>query len=155
MGWRRICGGQADAKVTTADLALVYVSRWKTRQAAERFGQIYLQAMAKRLPMGAAEQRHCDKEKCPAAIWEQHAESGEGPVNVELWPGNVLIITQSVDDARMAALRPLLLAPAKAVRASVSQEELAPRLFAMPQIQALSEQVGIEIYRGILRLLMQ
>jgi len=111
--------------------------------------------MARRLPMGASEQRRCDKEKCPGALWEQHAQSSEGPVNVEVWPGNVLIITHSVDDARMVPLRPILLAPTKPQHASLTQEELAPRMFAMPQIQSLSEQAGLEIYQGILRQLMQ
>jgi len=144
-------GLEKDAKVTTSDLALVYVSRWKTLKAAERFGEIYLQAMARRLPMGATDERRCEAEKCSGALWEQHAQSSEGPVNVEVWPGNMLIITHSVDDARMAPLRPILLAPAKNQRSSLMQEELAPRLLAMPQIQALSEQAGGAIYRGILR----
>jgi hypothetical protein len=137
-------GMAADAKVTTADLALVYVSRWKTLQAAERFGQIYMQAMARRLPMGAASQQRCDEEKCAGALWEQHATSSEGPVNVEVWPRNILIITQSVDDARLAAIRPILLAPAKPVRAAIERRELAPRLLESPQVQALSEQLGDE-----------
>jgi hypothetical protein len=145
----------ADAKVTTPDLALVYLSRWKTQKAAERFGQIYLQAMARRLPTGATDERRCSEEKCAGALWEQHAQSSEGPVNIEVWPGNVLIITHSVDDARMAPLRPILLAPAKNQRSSLMQEELSPRLFAMPQIQALSEQAGLGIYQGILQQLTQ
>jgi hypothetical protein len=144
-------GPAANAKVNTADLALIYVSHWKTQKAAERFGQIYLQGMSRRLPMGATDERRCEVEKCPGALWEQHAQSSEGPVNVEVWPGNVLIITHSVDDARMAPLRPILLSPAKNQHASLIQEELAPRLFEMPQIQALSGQAGLEIYQGILQ----
>jgi hypothetical protein len=141
-------GLPADAKVTTADLALVYLSRWKTQKAAERFGQIYLEAIAKRLPMGVTAQRQCDEETCPAAIWELHAQSSEGPVNIELWPGNLLIVTQSVDEARMKLLRPILLAPASSDRASAEQE-LSPRLLALPQIQALSDQAGLEMLRQI------
>jgi hypothetical protein len=52
-------------------------------------------------------------------------------------------------------LRPILLAPAKNQRSSLMQEELSPRLFAMPQIQALSEQAGLGIYQGILQQLTQ
>jgi hypothetical protein len=152
-------GLAADAKLTTADLALVYLSRWNTRQAAERFGQIYLQAIAKRLSVGATNQQRCDEETCPGPLWEQHAQSSEGPVNIELWPGNLLIITHGVDEARMLALRPLLLAPAQTPRASLGQPELeqpelAPRLLSMPQIQALSEQAGGEIYQQLRQLLL-
>lgn len=132
-------------KVTTADLALVYVSRWTTREAAERFGRIYLEAMAKRLPIGTPVQQSCSQEKCPGALWEQHALTSEGPVNIELWPGNLLIITHSVDDERMKALRPILLTSATRSKThAVAQQELIPRLFAIPQIQALSLQAGFE-----------
>jgi hypothetical protein len=143
-------GMAADAKVTTSDLALIYVSRWKNRQAAERFGQIYLQAMATRLPMGAVSQQRCDEETCAGALWEQHAQSNEGLVNVEIWPGNMLIITHSVDDARMKALRPILLAPGTARLASMGQRELSPRLLGDPQIQALSEEAGDAITQQII-----
>jgi len=145
----------ADAKIATPDLALVYLSHWKTQQAAERFGHIYLQGIAKRLPMATPEQHSCDEEKCAGPLWEEHAATSEGPVHAELWPGNLLLITQSVDDAQMPALRSILLAGAKplrssarqteAVQTSAAQPELAPRLFAMPQFQALSEQAGIEL----------
>ena len=105
--------------------------------------------MAKRMTMGAVTQQQCDQERCSGPLWERHASSSEGAVNLELWPGNLLIITQSVDDARMQALRPILLAPAKTMRASagqpeLGQPELAPRLLAIPQIEALSEKAGIE-----------
>jgi hypothetical protein len=153
-------GLAAGSKVKASDLALVYVSRWKTRQAAERFGQIYLQAMATRLAMGTPNQQRCDEEKCAGPLWEQHASSSEGPVNVELWPGNLLLITQTVEEDRMQALRRILLAPAQAVRtgaarASAEAPELAPRLLAMPEIEALSEQAGREIEMGIRQQLMQ
>jgi hypothetical protein len=49
----------------------------------------------------------------------------------------------------MKTLRPILLSPAKAARASVDQQELAPRLLAMPQIRSLSEQAGLDISRKI------
>ena len=150
-------GLPAGAKLTTADLALVYLSRWNTRQAAERFGQIYLQAIAKRLPVGATTQQRCDQQTCPGPLWEQHAQSSEGPVNIELWPGNLLLITHGVDEARMPALRPLLLAPAQPANASLkqpgAQPELALRLLSKPQIQALSEQAGREILQQLGQLL--
>jgi hypothetical protein len=158
-------GLAANAKVETSDLALVYLSRWKTQQAAERFGHIYLQGISKRLPMSTLDQHACDEEKCAGPLWEEYAATSEGPVHAELWPGNLLLITQSVDDAQLPALRSILLAPAKpartkaartkaapindtpinATQASAAQPELAPRLFAMPRFQALSEQAGLEI----------
>ena len=146
----------ADAKLQTSDVALVYLSHWKTQQAAERFGHIYLQGIAKRLSMGTPDEQSCDQSKCAGPLWEEHALTSEGPVHAELWPGNLLLITQSVDDTQMPALRSILFAGAKvaaqtnavqleAGQASTAQLELAPRLFAMPQFQALSEQAGIEL----------
>ena len=142
-------GLAAGAKLQTSDLALVYLSRWKTRLAAERFGHIYLQAIAKRLPMSTPDEHICDEDKCTGPLWEEHAATSEGPVHAELWPGNLLLITQSVEDAQMQPLRSSLLAGAQSQtnpeQAGAGQPELAFRLFAMPQFQALSEQAGIEL----------
>src|SRR5262249_10246257 len=38
-----------EAAVSTADIALLYVSRWKTPEAAERFLDIYKKSLGKRL----------------------------------------------------------------------------------------------------------
>ena len=140
----------------TADLALVYLSRWNTGKAGERFGQIYLQALAKRLSVTDTTQRLCEEDPCNGPLWEQHANSSEGPVNIELWPGNRLIITHGVDNARMMALRPILLSPtAAAPRASLEAPELSLRLLDLPQMQALSERAGEEIYEQLQQLLAQ
>ena len=156
-------GLPAGAEVKTADLALVYVSRWKTRRAAERFSQIYLDGLVKRIALTNLNKDRCLEEPCSRALWEAHAASAEGPVHIELWPGNLVIITQSVDDTRMQALRPFLLTGAKSARAAagpqqasqpeqqgadqaeLTQLDLASRLFAMPKFAALSHQVGLGI----------
>ena len=153
-------GLPAGTEVKTSDLALVYLSRWKSRKAAERFSQIYLDGIAKRMPLTDLKKQRCLEEPCSGALWEAHAASAEGPVHIELWPGNLVIVTQSVDDARMQTLRPFLLAGAGAARAEVSQlgfgqqapdqpeltqPELASRLFANPKVQALSRQAGLAI----------
>ena len=122
----------ADAKPETADLALVYLSRWKTQQAAERFGHIYLQGIAKRLPMSIPDQQRCDEAKCAGPLWEEHATTSEGPVHAELWPGNLLLITQSVDDAQMPALRSILLAGTKPLRSSATRSGAAPSRTTQP-----------------------
>ena len=140
----------------TGDLALVYLSRWKTSKAGERFGKIYLQALGKRLPVTDTTERLCEEHPCPGPLWELHANSSEGPVNIELWPANRLIITHGVDAARMTSLRPLLLSPtAAAPLASLEAPELSLRLLDHPQMQALSEQAGQEIYEQLLQLLTQ
>ena len=167
-------GLPADAEVKTADLALVYVSRWKSRRAAERFGQIYLDGLSKRMTLTDLKKNRCLEEPCSGALWAAHAASAEGSVHIELWPGNLVLITQSVDDARMQALRPFLLTGAKSAQAAVSRKEviqkevqpetsqpelgqqdpdqaeliepdLASRLFAMPKFAALSHQVGLAL----------
>jgi len=138
----RRAGAPPEKKTTTSDVALVYVSRWKTRRAAERFGEIYIEAMAKRLPTHLSQAKACRREKCAGPLWERHASTTEGPVHAELWPGNLLLITQSVEEARLPALRSVVLAPENGAQPQRAQLELAPRLFAAPQIQALSERVG-------------
>jgi len=139
----------AGKKVQSSELALVYVSRWKTRRAAERFGNIYLEAMAKRMTVSLSKAKACRQSKCSGVLWERHGTSSEGPVHAELWPGNLLLITQSVEDARMPALRKVVLRPGGASEKQIAQLELAPRLLAAPEIQALSERAGEEFRRAL------
>jgi hypothetical protein len=145
----RRAAAPAGKKTKTSDVALVYVSRWKTRRAGERFGKIYLDAIAKRLRAHLSPVQKCRKQQCAGPLWERHASTSEGPVHAELWPGNLLLITQSVESKRIPALRSVVLAPGKAPRRHSAQLELAPRLFAAPEIQALSERMGAAMRRAL------
>jgi len=58
----------ANASPTTADLALLYVSRWKTAQAAERFARFYATAAAERYQTATVQPvPACSGSKCPVS----------------------------------------------------------------------------------------
>jgi hypothetical protein len=143
-----------DAPMKTSDLAVVYVSKWTTERAAERFAQIYMDALGKRVAITESPTvttHDCDAPKCPNALWEAHLKTSEGPVNLEVWPKATLLITESLDDAIVSKLRtPLLVPPAtKRTSAALSTpynfQELAMRLFDNPQFAALADEASQEV----------
>src|SRR5215472_14045683 len=77
--------------VSTMDIALLYVSRWKTAAAAQRFMELYQKSLAKRV--GVSD----DKPWAPAAcssgsgcpsLRATRVNTNEGPVFLELMPNN-------------------------------------------------------------------
>src|SRR6202521_3772899 len=81
---------------TTTDLALLYVSRWTTAQAAQRFARFYASALTQRYqtvtPQSASPCRGPD---CPVSRTQVLTE--EGPVLIEHWGDNTVIVTESFD----------------------------------------------------------
>lgn len=152
-----------DAPMTTADLALIYLSRWTTEKAADRFAQIYLDSLGKRMQITESptiSTHECETAKCPSPLWEAHLKTCEGPVNIEVWPKATVLITQSLDDATVSKLRiPLLVAPEPKKHAmQVSpyhEDELAMRLFESSSFADLADQRANEINDRVLEQLRQ
>ncbi len=141
--------GDASAKPTTADLALLYVSRWTTLEAAKRFAQIYQQALAKRVKVTQAESTGAD---CPAGancrqpLWASRLTTDEGPAFLEIWPGNTLLIAQSFDDKTVTQLRQaVLFSKPSTARRRVPARELSLSLYASRTFVALQEMVARRI----------
>jgi hypothetical protein len=162
---------QSNPQPTTADLALLYVSHWKNAQAAEKFARFYATSVARRYP-GAMVQDvpPCNASHCPtgAAL----VSTSEGPVIVEAWPDNSIIVSESFDSALAAKLSSAIRTAHGEERASErsvtghsysqvsaierrepgapsDQEELSLRLLAMPAFQAFQEQVRNEFFAVI------
>src|SRR5215472_14419585 len=88
----------AQDALSTADLALVYVSRWKNPQAAERFARFYTRAVAQRYRSTEVQPPPaCDGGHCPISSGQIDTE--EGPVIVELWGDNSVVVSESFDSA--------------------------------------------------------
>ena len=157
--------GHAKERPAAADLGLVFVSRWKTHQAAERMGGLYLQALAKRLPIQMEAVRRCEKDPCTGPLWQQRASSAEGLISVELYPGNLLLISHGIEAERLPALRALVRAPftgsavgalpndapslsakagAAAMQVGANAPELLPRLLEMPALQPMAAEMEEE-----------
>jgi hypothetical protein len=134
----------ADAS-TTADLKMFYVSRWSSDQAAQRFTNFYVGAVAHRyqnafLRPGPA----CSGSNCPLSSAQFTTE--EGPVIVELWKNNTVVISESFDIETAAKLSAAARAIThKAVAREIPQGELSMRLYDLPAFRHFQQQLGAEI----------
>src|SRR5579864_7005009 len=96
VAFRRTAKTATDA-LSTADLALLYVSRWKSRQSAERFAHVYGNAIAERYQKAAPQpSAACVGAKCPVSAMQSLTE--EGPVIVEQWADNTVVVSESFDE---------------------------------------------------------
>jgi len=135
----------SDASATTADLALVYVSRWKTPQAAERFARFYTSAVPLRYqsatPQGLPA---CSGSDCPVSAAQILTE--EGLVVVQQWADNSVIISESFDPTTGAKVHAAVRESTANVRAEVyPQGEIGLRLYEIPAFQKFAEQIGLQI----------
>ncbi|HYM75226.1 MAG TPA: hypothetical protein VE377_04540 [Candidatus Dormibacteraeota bacterium] len=129
---------------TTADLATIYISRWKTSQAAERFARFYASAVPLRYHTATAQPLSACSGKCPLSSAQFVTE--EGPVIVEHWADNSVIVSESFDTTTALKIRDTVRTGDPAVHAeNVEQHEIGLRLYEIPAFQRFSEQVGAAI----------
>jgi len=141
----------AEASVSTGDLALLYVSRWKTPQAAERFARFYAGAVSQRYHSATAQDvQACSGASCPVSVAQITTE--EGPVIVEHWDDNLVIVSESFDDATAAKLRMALKDEQGETHAeNLPQEEIGLRLFEIPEFQAFAKGIGERVAEAMSR----
>jgi hypothetical protein len=150
VAFRRTAKTATDA-LSTADLALLYVSRWKSPQSAERFAHVYATAIAQRYhnatPQPAAS---CAGTKCPASAVQILTE--EGPVIVEQWADNTVLVTESFDQITAGKLVDAVREGNAEVRAdNLGHDELSLRLYDLPEFSAFQAQIGDRILRELER----
>jgi hypothetical protein len=135
------------ASATTADLALLYVSRWTTPQAAERFARFYTSAVAQRYQTATIQSAPaCSGTNCPLSRAQIMTE--EGPVLVEHWADNSVIVTESFDTTTAAKVHSAVRDGVANVRADIfPQDEIGLRLYDIPAFRKIVEQIGLQIAR--------
>jgi hypothetical protein len=142
-------------ELTTADVGLLYLSNWKSLQAAKRFAQIYKAALHKRVQVlseQVLEPTDCEENKnCMAPLWAARVVTSEGPVFIEVWPGNKLFIAHSFDDKTVSLLRNLVLNPPQTAQMIPLKRELSMTLYNSPVFAALQEQLGQQVQQQILQ----
>jgi hypothetical protein len=148
VAYRRSAKTAADA-LTTADLALLYVSRWKSSPAAERFAHVYATAIAQRYknatPQPAAS---CAGARCPVSAVQILTE--EGPVIVEQWADNTVVVSESFDQITAGRLVDAVRERNAEVRAdNCRHDELGLRLYDLPGFAAFQSHIGDEILREL------
>jgi hypothetical protein len=109
----------ADVSTGTGDLSLLYISRWKTPQVAEWFAGFYARAVSQRYHSATVQAvPACSEMNCPVSIVQIATE--EGPVIVEHWKDNSVVVSESFDPATAAKLRAALQDGTGAVQARKS-----------------------------------
>ena len=135
----------ADASLTTADLALLYLSRWKTSQAAARFAKFYAAGVAMRYRTATVQPVEvCSGPNCPVS--SAQIITDEGPVIVEHWPDNTVIVSESFDTGIGAKVRSAVRDMSSGAHAGMfPQGEIGLRLFAIPAFERFAAEIGMRI----------
>jgi hypothetical protein len=147
--FRRKDKAASSASATTADLALLYISRWTTPQAAERFARFYTSAVAQRYQTATQQPATgCSGTNCPVSRAQIMTE--EGPVLVEHWGDNSVIVSESFDTTTATKVHTAVRDQASNVHAGTfSQDEIGLRLYEIPAFRKISEEIGMQIAREI------
>ena len=148
VAFRRTSKTAADT-LTTADLALLYVSKWKSSASAERFAHVYATAIAQRYqnatPQPAAT---CVGAKCPLSAVQILTE--EGPVIIEQWADNTVLVSESFDQITAGKLVDAVRERNAEVRAdNLCRDELSLRLYDLPEFSAFQAQIGDRIFHEL------
>ena len=135
---------------TTADLALFYVSKWKTPESAGRFAKLYAGALQGRYLRAVAQPvPACTGNHCP--VFSSYNTTEEGPTHVEQWADNTVIVCEGFDENTANQLRSAWLEKSSSTQAdNLDQDELGLRLHEMPGFAAFQQQIGREILRSVI-----
>jgi hypothetical protein len=136
---------------TTGDVALLYVSRWKSEKAAARFAEVYGAAVATRYRKPSPQaQVTCSDADCP--LWRSEIATEEGPVIVERWPENTVIVSESFEASTAAQLRQAVRKGGASLHAQdAPQDELSSRLYQLPAFRRFQAELGERILREVER----
>jgi len=129
---------------STADLKLLYASRWSSAQAAQRFAKFYLGEVSRRYQTATAEPANpCSAANCPVSSTQITTE--EGPVIVELWQDNTVVVSESFDKDTAAKLSGAIRETGYKTQAMSISQELGMRLYDLPAFRNFQQRVGEEI----------
>ncbi|HEY6306056.1 MAG TPA: hypothetical protein VI488_06295 [Candidatus Angelobacter sp.] len=116
---RKPAAGTSDVPASTAEISLLYVSRWKTQEAAQRFLDVYEKSLSKRVTLIDRQpwtpSACLSGSRCPG-VKATRLNSSEGPIFLELLPNSALFIAQSFAEQTANRLRQLVLAQAPEIK---------------------------------------
>jgi hypothetical protein len=140
----------ASASPTTADLALVYVSKWRTPQAAERFARFYANAVGKRYNTATVQATAaCGGTICPASSAQLQTE--EGPVLVERWSDNTVVVSESFDSATAERIHGAVRDESTGQHAENPQREIGLRFYDIPAFRDFADEIDRRIAAEMLQ----
>lgn len=134
--------GAAAGNLTTADIGLLYVSRWKDAEATQRFAELYRKSLSKRLTV--TDEQQLDAKVCAAkqcALWATRVATNEGPVFIEIWPNHTVFISHTFTDQTVAQLRTKVLLRTSEPSLARAAPDLSQRLQRLPGFEAFRRQI--------------
>lgn len=140
------------ASMTTADVGLVYLSRWKDGESAQRFAEVYRKSLSKRLNVISETDmagKACAANHC--ALWATRANTNEGPVFIEIWPNHTVFIAHSFDEDTVARLRAKALFAAPGAKNIAAVRDLSQRVQSMPGFEALRAEAQREFINQFIK----
>lgn len=142
VAFRKASEGAASKDATVADLALLFVSRWKSAQSAQHFAKVYVGAVPERYATAAAQSLpSCAGSQCPIAAASFSTE--DGPVLIDDYSDNTVVVCESFDQAAASKLLVALGDQSASIHADKLQEdELGLRLFDVPAFSAFQARIG-------------
>jgi hypothetical protein len=129
----------------------MYVSRWKTNAAARRFAEIYRDALLKRttvLEPGTERTSECTGVLC-TQLWAARFETNDGPVVMELFPDNMLVIAQGFEYTLVDRVKVALRKASPKSQGTAEGSELMLRFAESPVVQAMRERLLREFGREL------
>jgi hypothetical protein len=135
---------------TTADLALVYESHWKSPESAAYFARFYASTVSKRYRTTVSLQsgKSCVGKQCPLSSVQISTE--EGPVIIEQWADNRVVVCESFDQTLADKLHDALRDNTGEVHAqNLPADELGFRLYSIPAFQEFSEHLGAQVIEDL------
>jgi hypothetical protein len=136
------------SSATTADLALVYVSRWKSPQAADRFSRFYANTVAMRYSTATLQPASACSGNCPVSGSQFLTE--EGPVLVERWNDNSVVVSEGFDTATADKIQSAVRDGAAGLHAETlpqtfPQDEIGLRLYDIPAFRRFAQAIGQQV----------
>ena len=151
--------GMTDQKLTTSDVSLLYVSRWKTSKAAKRFAEIYKAALTRRVTVSreqTSDNTDClQSAPCTGPLWSSKLLTSEGTDYLEILPNNTVMIAQSFDEAILSQLRELVFNPATPQLSGSNLHELSLSLYESPAFSRFQERSMGELKMNLLEMIGQ
>ena len=133
---------------SAADLKLLYISRWNSELAAQRFAKFYADSVPRRYQsVNPSTNNACARVDCPKTYTQ--IETEEGPVIVELWKDNMVVVTESFDSETAAKLSAGTRNSAHKAVADNLHQELGMRLYDLPAFRRLQESIFDETLAAI------
>jgi len=152
---RKPAAGGQNAPVSTGDIALLYVSRWKTAAAARRFMDVYEKSLPKRA--GVSDSKPwvpaacAGGSPCPALL-ATRVNTNEGPVFLEVLPNNTVFIAHTFPEETANSLRQVVLSQGAHRSSPSAGLELNVQLREFAAFQAFQQQAGREMWESLAKL---